>query len=598
MLRTLAGILLSGSCLLVMVLGLGADEPPRKPTELADPSTVVQGELGQRLDRFLSHTTKYPDGISGSVLVAVRGEIVLEKGYGFADPGGKQPIRADSLWDVASVTKQFTAAAILHLASKGKLSLDDPLKKYFPDINIDKAGVTLRHLLNHTSGIKNDPNFERVNLSSRDATVEYILKLPMKADPGTAWAYSNVGYFLLGAIVEKVSGQTWEAYLKEHLFGPAGMKDATCLGEPALTDMARRIPNANRGKGGKFPYGNRKYWGYCGAGGVHATVRDMFQWDRALRSDKIFPTGLLKELYTVGMNDYALGWFVEKDKAGKTTIWHGGAVPGFTCHYQRLMEDDIVVVVLTNDFNPMNMRSAQDLGNALAGAVQGGDSFIPPEQPAKVDAQTLAAYTGRYPLAGGGLLMVKPHPTQGLLVGTDDFATVCQIKKAESAMSFVDKHAQMLNEKVAKVLEPLRTGDTAPFRTELPKAPADLIDRWLDMLVPAQGTHGVLTKHEVLGNYLVTGTGTYQFVRLHYDKGSQNFLFVWEGSRLMSVSPAGDMAVSLQLLPAGNHRFYTASPSTWKARWATFEADASGKITKLKFSGLGAPLVGERTESQ
>jgi CubicO group peptidase (beta-lactamase class C family) len=596
MVRSIAVVLLSSAFL--FGLPLRADDPLKKPAEPTDPSAVVHGDLGKRLDRFLTYTTQFPDGMSGSVLVAVRGEIVLEKGYGFADSAKKQPIRADALWDVASVTKQFTAAAILHLAMKGKVSLDDPLKKFFPDINIDKANVTLRQLLNHTSGIKNDPTFEKVNTGDRDATVEYILKLPMKADPGAEFAYSNVAYFLLGAIIEKVSGQTWEAYLKEHLFRPAGMKDTTCLGEPELKDMISRIPGGNRGKGGNFPYGNRKFWGYCGAGGVHATARDMYLWDRALRADKIFPKDLLKELYAVGKNDYALGWFIEKGKDGKTTVWHGGAVMGFSCYFGRLLEDDIVVVVLTNEFSPMNVRGVQDMGNALAGAAQGGDSFIPPEKPEKLDTTALAAYAGRYPLTGGGHLTVKPHPVEGLMIGTDDFATVCQIKKAESAMSFVDKHAEMLNGKLAKILEPLRAGDTTPFRAELPKAPADLIDCWLNLLVPAKDARGALTKHEVLGNYLVTGMGTYQFVRLHYEKGMQNVLFVWEGSRLMSVSPAGEMAVSLHLLPAGNHRFYTSAPGSWKARWVTFEVDGSEKVTKLKFSGLGAPLVGERAAAK
>ena len=311
-----------------------------KKGEPANAATVL-GELGKELDEFMSSERNFPGGFCGVVLVARGGDVLLEKGYGVMDAEKQTPMPADALFDWCSVTKQFTAAAVLKLEMQKKLSVEDPLKKLFPKCPKDKADVTLRMLLNHTSGIRNDGGLDNSKLTDREATIEMILNLPVVTKPGETWAYNNVAYFLLGAIVEKVSGTTLEKFSVEHLFAPAGM-EARLIGDPKL-DLAR-VPRDARGSGVQFAYGPVLTWGYKGAGGVVASARDMWRWDRALDGDKLLSKAMKEKYYSVGKNDYALGWQVTKD-AGELEYAHSGHTGKVITYYLRWPEEDVVVAI-------------------------------------------------------------------------------------------------------------------------------------------------------------------------------------------------------------------------------------------------------------
>lgn len=302
---------------------------------------IVLGEAGQALDAYMSSEENFPGGFCGVALVSKDGEILLEKGWGVMDAAAKTPMRHDAMFDWCSVSKQFTAAAILKLEMQKKLSIADPLKKLFPKCPKDKADVTLRQLLNHTSGIKHDGGLDNTKLRDREATIEMILALPMASKPGEAWAYNNIAYFLLGAIVEKVSGQTLEKFSNEQLFAPAGM-EAHLIGDPKL-DMAR-VPRDARGSGKQFAYGDELTWGYKGAGGVVASTRDMLRWHAALAGDKLLGKAQKAELYTVGLEGYALGWKVSKD-AGELEYSHTGRTGDVITVYLRWPEEDVVVAI-------------------------------------------------------------------------------------------------------------------------------------------------------------------------------------------------------------------------------------------------------------
>lgn len=299
--------------------------------------SIVLGDVGKELDELVSAEKDF----CGVALVSKGGEVVLEKGYGVMDADKKTPMRADAMIDWCSVTKQFTAAAILKLEMAKKLSIENPLKKLFPKCPKDKADVPLRMLLNHTSGIKNDGGLDNTKLLDREATIEMILALPMTSKPGEKWAYNNIAYFLLGAIVEKVSGTTLEKYCVEQLFAPAGM-EARLIGDPKL-DMTR-VPRDDRGKGVQFAYGDRLTWGYKGAGGVVASARDMLKWHEALTGDKVLAKAQKQELYTVGLEHYALGWNVSKD-SGTLEYSHTGHTGQVVTVYLRWPEEDVVVAV-------------------------------------------------------------------------------------------------------------------------------------------------------------------------------------------------------------------------------------------------------------
>ncbi len=314
---------------------------------------VVEGEVGKDLDERVLAFDRAAGGFSGVVIVARDGKVLLEKGYGMHDAAASLPMRTDSLWDWASVTKQFTAAALLRLQDKKKLSLDDPLGKHFPDVPADKKGVTVRHLLNHTSGIESGFKSEwDFDSRSRPALEKLVLSRPMTSKPGEKHDYSNSGYALAAALVERLSGQTFEEYCVTELFRPAGMTDACMIGWKGL-DLAR-VPKIDRGKGFadrpadfRFAYGNELNWGYRGCGGAVATVRDMLAWDRALRGTKVLSAKAKKELYTVAKNDYALGWERRRLPAGECVL-HSGGVLGVVTMYYRLLDGDAVVALACN----------------------------------------------------------------------------------------------------------------------------------------------------------------------------------------------------------------------------------------------------------
>ena len=335
-------------------------KPAKAPA--ASAATVV-GEAGAALDAYLRDAKRFPDGFSGCVLVAKDGAVLLEKAYGLANAADARPLGVDALFDWASVTKQFTAAAVLKLEMQKKLALTDPLRKHLGDLMPDKPAkrtakgepaakgeILVRHLLDHTSGIPHDADFpQSVDLFSRDAVARHVLSLPLASEPGEKWEYNNVAYFLAGALIEKASGKSYETFLRENLFEPAGMSDAGFIGDGRV-DLAR-VPNEDRGRGEPFAYGPRLSWGYRGAGGALASVRDMLRWDQALRGDKLLSKKAKASWYEPARENYALGWKVSQGSGG-TRVQHGGAVGKLRCCYLRDLDKPLVVALASNDVPP------------------------------------------------------------------------------------------------------------------------------------------------------------------------------------------------------------------------------------------------------
>lgn len=361
--------------LLAVLAVLPSDQGREEKEKAKATPAVVDGELGKALDEAVAKIDVADGGFCGVVLVATQGKVVLEKGYGVADAAEPRAMPPDALYDWASVSKQFTAAAVLKLIEASrmddaalkklgvkklgeamkdkkwrKLGLDDPLSRFFPEAPKDKAAVTLRQLLNHTSGIERGFKPEwKFDASNRDSLIACILGLPMVSKPGRNWEYNNAAYSFVAALIEKVSGMTFEEFCGELLFQPAGMASATMIGAKGL-DLSR-VPKIARGAGFTdlpgnyaFAYGNQLSWGYRGCGGVVASTRDLFQWDRALRGGKLLSKESLEQLYAPGLQDYALGWRVRK-VGGGVRVEHGGDVRGVSTYFLRHLDKDYVVAL-------------------------------------------------------------------------------------------------------------------------------------------------------------------------------------------------------------------------------------------------------------
>ena len=316
-------------------------------TSLANDGVVAEDE-GRAIDRYLATLTD--SGFSGTVLLAKEGRVVLHKGYGLRDAAGGKPVTTETLFDIGSLTKQFTSAAIMKLEMAGELKTSDAISKYLTGVPADKSGVTLHHLLTHTAGLPMASGGD-YDMSPRDETVARILAAPLQSEPGTTFSYSNPGYSLLAAIIEHVSGEPYEQYLRKNLFAPAGM-DATGyrLAKWNSAEIARGYMDAaDQGT----PLDHRwaetgPYWNLFGNGGMLSTAGDLYKWSQALQGDRILSPEAKEKLFTPALKNYAYGWRVTESEFGKHLHHGGDSGNGFSVNLNIYPDKEATVIVLTN----------------------------------------------------------------------------------------------------------------------------------------------------------------------------------------------------------------------------------------------------------
>lgn len=310
---------------------------------LANDGTVVDGDLGKELDRIVGQGCPW-----GAVLVAREGKVILAKGYGMADYH-QTPNTPKTLFELASASKQFTAAAVLKAEMLGFLSTEDPISRHLKGVPKDKEGITIHHLATHTSGINHDAAI--LPYASKATVDEFIaraMKAPMDAAPGERFEYSNAGYALLAAVVEKASGQPFDEFCRKELFAPAGLADTGFIQDDRL-DAARASTRRSEGTDVGTCVDWCWGWGYRGMGGVVTTVYDMLAWDRALRGDKVLDAKAKEKLYRAEKEHYAYGWMIGTTSRGRTAAFHGGGVAGYRTWLSRYLEDDVAIFILANE---------------------------------------------------------------------------------------------------------------------------------------------------------------------------------------------------------------------------------------------------------
>jgi CubicO group peptidase (beta-lactamase class C family) len=302
---------------------------------------------------------------AGLSIAVVRGrDTVVLKGYGKADLELDVATPDRAVYEIGSVTKQFTAAAIMQLVEQGKLSLDDEITKHLPSYPTQGRTITVRRLLDHTSGIKGYtelPEFGAIATRAlpRDTLVALFSGRPFDFAPGAAQAYNNSAYFLLGLIIEKVGGQPYATYVKEQLFARAGMADSRYCSNDEV--VPRRAHGYQPGPGAQ---GLRRAgyidhtWPYA-AGSLCSTAGDLVAWTRALHGGRILGPAAYREFLTPGrLGDgtplrYAMGLFVNDSIGGHLAIHHGGDIPGFSTNLAYVPADSMIVAVLMNTGGPV-----------------------------------------------------------------------------------------------------------------------------------------------------------------------------------------------------------------------------------------------------
>ena len=349
--------------------GSGSQDPAAPATE--------PGRVDPSVEEFLDDTL--PDGTSGTVVAARDGEIAHCRGFGLADRDAKVAAGCDTAYDIMSMTKQFTAAAILKLQMMGKLSVSDPMSEFVGPVPEDKRAITLHHLLTHTSGLTDQFGGDYEALS-REEMLDGALHSELRSAPGTEYSYSNLGYSILAAIVEKASGTSYERFLASHLFEPAGMRQTGYVLPAWKPDQVAVEYDENgepKGKPFDHPWAeDGPYWNLRGNGGLLSTARDMFRWHAALRGEQILSESAKDKMFEShvpeeegGDSYYGYGWVVSPTDEGRI-VWHDGGNGWSFGVMARFPDQDTVVFWVSNhaykygEWNLENLAQRLTLGIA------------------------------------------------------------------------------------------------------------------------------------------------------------------------------------------------------------------------------------------
>ena len=319
--------------------------------------------LKTKIDSYLNASVA--NGFSGSVLVSIKSEVVLSKGYGWSDRKNKIPNTSSTVYNIGSVSKQFTASAILKLVEQGKIKTSDKISLFYPQAPTDKKEITIHQLLTHTSGISPETGGFRYDEAAKEQFLTDFFESELQAKPGAKHEYANANYIMLSAILESVSKQNYGSFLNENLFEPSSM-DYT--GYKSITFSTEKLAHGYYYHIGDeqwldwgttqehLPYTN-KHWYSIGKGDIHSSVEDLYQWHLSLNSNEVL-TAESKEIQEtphIAENEnmssfYGYGWAITKSDRGTKIVTHNGSNGIYFTDFIRFVDEDVVIIYITNAF--------------------------------------------------------------------------------------------------------------------------------------------------------------------------------------------------------------------------------------------------------
>ena len=443
--------------------------------------------VGEYLERIT------PFGFSGACLVGVGDEIVLNAGYGLAVLDQGLENTPETVFSLGSVTKQFTAAAVLKLQEGGVLGVDDPIGLLLDAAPPDKAGITLHQLLTHTSGLPTytGDDFEPAD---RDETLARMLGAPLRSSPGAEYAYSNAGYSLPAAIIELATGEGYEEFLQRELLHPAGL-ESTGYRLPAWD--GRVVAHWYRGGADNGTPLEKPYpsWNLLGNGDMLSTTEDMWRWHLALKDDTVLSASSRNELFTPHVGDYAYGWRVLDGARGRAVEHDGASSYGSSCAVKRFLDADVFLVLFCNasyGASPL----AQVVEDRVVAAASGEEVRLPPRPRPQ---QSFDSVAGLYVLPSGSRVRVA-----GAVIAAEGQDAIDELAFGGSS------HAD-LNERALRVASSVLAGDDAPLRLEV-SGDEQRLERYRRMIGALEGSvsvAGTMPSHlsGVLATYVRAGDG-------------------------------------------------------------------------------------------
>ena len=497
---------------------------------------VVSGATGRALDDYLSRLE--PFGFTGGAL-AVRGkEVLLSRSYGMADRARRVPLTTESVYNLGSITKQFTAAAILTLEMQGRLAVTDLASKYLDGVPADKAAITLHHLLTHSSGLESDFSESDYDPVGREEYVRRALQSTLRFKPGEGYEYSNAGYSLLAAIVEKVSGQPYEVYLTERVLKPAGMRET---GYTLPKWAPERIAHGYRDGEDwgtilqRIQEPDAPYWTLRGNGGLHTTLGDMLAWHRALGTDAVLSAAAREKYFKPyvaegprGLSHYAYGWAVSKSARGTTVVQHNGGNGIYVAEFVRFPDEDAMLFVTSTD----TTVTATPVVEALERMLFGGTVVHPPRVVA-LEPMRAALLTGEWRLPKGGTLAVAADGAAIVVrpLGEDAFAALASASPAQAA------HIADISTRTAAIAAKAFAGDVAPLHRAMGGViPLEQVRaQESDMMRDRESRLGKFTGSAVVGAFPRDEESVRVFVRLDFEQRSVYNVYLWGPRRILGL---------------------------------------------------------------
>jgi len=523
-------------------------------------SDIVRDDAGRRMDRYLESAQHF--GFSGAMLVADPRGIVLRKGYGPAD--ARRRIAPGMVFDMGSMTKQFTAAGILLLEAERRLATTDSLGRFFPQIPPDKRGITIHQLLTHTSGLVEDFADDYAQMS-RDSAVRAIFSRPLQSPPGREFHYSNAGFSLLAIIMEQVSGQPYERFMAERIYGPLGMRhtgyaidrlDSTLVPHTYTPPVDHGTPAERLQRAGG------PGWNLNGNGGVLTTVDDLYRYELALHVGRPIPRAIQLKQFSEQFRRsptlaHGYDWWIETSPDDTLFYNRGSDGPptGVSGEYRRNPRDSTVFILLANNRHHGGSTRRYVMPN-LRRLFLGTATFdLPAVQGAP--AEMLEAIAGTYRVDSTSSFTVTRQGDHLALGAVGQAAVNVMVFNRDSTSL---KNRARLNQRAMMLVQALAAGDTAALRpvftheTDLERPLA-----WWQGMV---GRLGEFRSAEVLGTDRLDRGVFMSTVRLSFRRASKTVRWAWAG-------PAATQSSEDEYLP-GAFEFGAESPvaaAAWSPYW-------------------------------
>jgi CubicO group peptidase (beta-lactamase class C family) len=570
--------LIAFAALATLAVSQAASPGPRPLHPASDPDKAAIADTLtylQRLEKL---------GFAGVVLVAKGGAPLFAEGFGLADRERGLRWTPATVSCTGSITKQFTGAAILKLEEDKRLNVTDPIGLYFKDVPADKAQITLHQLLTHSSGLGDPEGIDDYDPVPLAEFVRQVLAQPLLFAPGAGYTYSNANFSLLGAIIEKLSGLSYEAFVRERLFLPNEMYETGYIlpqwgdGRMAQGYQAGELWGTVLG----HPMAaDGPHWALRANGGIHSTAYDMLRWSQALLDGRVLSPESMKKLWAPHVSEggdtfYGYGWSIAKAPDGTKIVTHNGGNGIFFADLAIVPDAGLVVYLMTNVI--AETRVANALLEQLGMRFLAGQPYPSIPEIVDLDEAALKALAGTYRLSGdgggyrltmdGGALFIEAE-------GPKAFTLLNSVREAEPGR--LDKLDRLMD----KIVTANRKGDFAPlFKAYGGGVPmARLKVSWAERTKEIEEGRGRILRHEILGTAR-TQDRDETVVRFHCEKGSTDRTYVWdlkEEGRLMGMSMRG-LAVRLRLYPSGQRDLFTWDGGIRPPKLVHIETVPDGKL--------------------